>query len=500
MALALYRPEQVQAQEQSLAAAQVADVSDLMLWAAQALLAAIGRYYPKAQRLAIVCGSGNNAGDGYLLAVLAQQSGLQVSLHAVAPPKTPLAKQQAKAWQDLKGPKQAQMPLAECLQGADLVIDALLGIGLVQAPNPPYAATIEAVNLQPAPVLAVDVPSGLCARTGHCPGAAVKAELTLCMLVPKMGLYTGQAMDHCGQVLVADFGLAHHWRAVPVSGLRLQAKDLKPLPPRPSYFHKGMAGSLNILAGNCGMAGAAALAGLAALRSGVGRVKIYCHPSQQQLIAGFSPDLMVAAADKNDLLQLAATSTLLVGPGLGQDAWAQEVLAACSEFAGDLVLDADALNLYALGHRFAKARTRTATPHPLEAARLLSLTVAQVECDRFASAQALAADFDAILLKGAGSIVVGKGWSEALEHSSLPEPEFAILGLGNPGMAVAGMGDVLAGITASLIAQGLPVGQAMLRASIWHSAAADRAVQELGPLSLISSDLIRYLPQAIQGH
>lgn len=361
-----------------------------------------------------------------------------------------------------------------------LVVDGLFGIGLSRAIEGAAARLVEYANAQPCPVLALDIPSGLHADTGQALGPTVRATHTVTFIALKPGLLTLDGPDHCGEITVEDLGLAPEARASASGWVASPALFPNTLRPRPRKFHKGMAGSLGILGGAAGMTGAALLTGRAALRLGAGRV--YAGLLSPLAVDPAAPELMLRHAD--DVLGL-DLDALVAGPGLGSSGHAETLLGAVLTSEQPCVLDADALNLVADSTDLREAcRRRTAdtivTPHPAEAARLLDMTTAAVQADRLAAARRLSADLRAhALLKGNGSVLVARDGHWFINTS------------GNPGMASAGMGDVLAGFLGALLAQGYPGETALVLGTHLHGCAADEAVRAgAGPVGLTASELL----------
>ena len=362
-----------------------------------------------------------------------------------------------------------------------LVVDGLFGIGLARAIEGDYAKLVDYANRQACPVLALDIPSGIHSDTGQRLGHAVRATHTLTFIAPKPGLLTLDGPDHCGEVSVADLGLDVKSLLAPSAWVAAPALFARALRPRPRNFHKGMAGSLGILGGAAGMTGAALLAGRAALKLGVGRVYLGLLEQTQSLDFG-APELMLRHAD--DVLGQ-ELDAIVAGPGLGQGERAETLLGAV--LASDIacVLDADALNLIAENTDLRKAcARRTAetllTPHPAEAARLLGSSTAVVQADRVRSARSLRENLNAhVVLKGNGSILAARDGHWFINTS------------GNSGMASAGMGDVLAGILGSLLAQRYTGETALVLGTHLHGAAADELARGgVGPVGMTAGELI----------
>jgi len=440
------------------------------------------QYWPQARRVVVVCGPGNNGGDGYVLARLARQSGRQVwVLHLPGyAPRTPLAQRACTDYLAIGG--QGELS-SDCLREADLVVDALFGIGLDRAPDAAAADLIAAVDAAGAPVLALDVPSGVDAASGAVPGAAVHAARVLQFIVPHRGLHTGAALEHAGQRLLAglDVPAAAFDGVEPAASRWSDALLPAQLPPRRIDTHKGESGHVLCVGGNHGSGGAAMLCAEAALRSGTGLTSVATRAAHVSPLLARCPEAMVhAVEDAFDLAPLLARAGVVaLGPGLGQDDWARRLWAAALECGKPLVVDADALNLLAQQpHPLAQA---VLTPHPGEAARLLDVDTATIQRDRFAAAQAMAERFSAVVvLKGAGTVVAAPG--------QLPR----VIAAGNPGMAVGGMGDLLTGVIAALLAQGLAPFDAAATGALLHGLAGDAAAAA-GQRGLLPRDLLPHL-------
>lgn len=411
-------------------------------------------YYPHARQVWIACGRGNNGGDGLEAAIHLQAWGktVYVSLPATDkpfPPDAALALQRAQeAGVAIHPSSPAQW---------DCCIDALLGIGLRQAPVGDTQAAIHAMHNGNGQIIAADLPSGLQADTGATPGDCVRARATLSMLALKPGLFTAQGRDACGDIWLHTLGSTAPQR--PSAWLSAAPAA----PPRPHGSHKGSFGDVAVVGGDQGMVGAAVLAGSAALHGGAGRVYLaLLDGSQHQALFATHPVLMQRAVEQLPL------STLAVVAGCGGGTAIARHLPMLIEQAQQLVLDADALNALATQPDWQPLLARRAsgstaiTPHPLEAARLLGCSTAEVQADRLANAQALAERFRCtVVLKGSGSIIASPGIPPHINPT------------GNARLASAGTGDVLAGLTGSLMAQGLSAPIAAQQACYRHGAVAD---------------------------
>jgi NAD(P)H-hydrate epimerase len=469
----------------------------LMARAGRAAFALLQRLWPQVQSLDVVCGIGNNGGDGFVVAQLARERGLRVRVLLCG--DTGRISGEARAALDaLMAAGVAPGPFDPALgvQG-EVVVDALLGTGLGGPVRAAQAQAIGWMNASGRPVLALDIPSGLCSDTGNPLGTAVRASHTLSFIGRKRGLHTGVAADLAGERHFDALGVpAPLLQSVPAGARLLRCADLLPvLPARGRAAHKGHFGHVLVLGGNTGMAGAAALAGMAAARAGAGLVSVAVRPGNEGAVLAACPELMVrAVAYTADLApMLARASVLLVGPGLGRDAWAQQLLTAALASALPTVIDADALNALADGSidtRAARPERWVLTPHPGEAARLLGTDTASVGADRFAAlAQLLGRYPGAVVLKGAGTLVADAG-------SGLP---VMVCAEGNPGMASGGMGDVLGGLIAALLAQGLEPALAARLGVLVHARAADLAAGAEGERGLLASDLLPRIRQLLNG-
>ena len=458
--------------------------------AGRAAFRALRQRWPRARLITVYCGKGNNGGDGYVLARVARNAGLSVRLVSLGEPTTPeaLSAKQTASSAGLVAEKHS----TELLVETEIVVDALLGIGVCGSLREPIASLVAEINQSSTACLSLDIPSGLNADTGSAVGGAVSAEMTVTFIRNKPGLMTGEGPDYAGEVILEDLQagsgadteqpLSEAW------GFRLDAKWVSEnMPRRKESAHKGSAGHVLVVGGGPGMAGAPVLAGYAALRMGAGRVSIACHPDSRTA-GGTSPELMVTAVrDKEELPRLLANADVVViGPGLGQTAWAEEVYEVCVEGQGRKVIDADGLNLLARNPR--TLERSILTPHPGEAGRLAALSPKQVQANRPAVVEELASSFNATcVLKGAGTLVACPGHPVMLCHR------------GHSGMATAGMGDVLSGVIGALIAQGATAHVAA-GIGVWcHAVAAELAGAAAGRLGMCASDLNPYLRELRSG-
>ncbi len=455
----------------------------LMQRAGQAAWRVLLQRWPQAQRIVVACGSGNNGGDGYVLARLALQSGRRVRVvhPADGGPRTALAQRACTGYLAAGG----HVDLFPCsLDDADVLVDALSGIGLQQAPRAGMAALVEALDHAPAPVFALDVPSGIDADRGSAPGAALHAQCTLQFIVAHAGLHTGAALDHAGSLLLdaLDVDVAAFAGEAPPTAQLLAAPSLhRWLPPRRRDTHKGESGRVLCVGGDHGGGGAILLCAEAALRAGAGLVSVATRAAHVPALLARRPEAMVRAVETEEALTplLADAGVVACGPGLGRGAWGEALYRRALAAGRPLVLDADALNLLACaGEPPADA---ILTPHPGEAARLLGCDTAAIQDDRLAAAAALVARYRCtVVLKGAGTIIAAPGHRPC------------VLAAGNPGMATGGMGDLLTGTVAAMRAQGLGAFDAACAGALLHSLAGDAAAGE-GQRGLLPSDLLPWL-------
>lgn len=466
----------------------------LMQRAGAAALDCLRRRWPGAQRIVVIAGTGNNGGDGLVLARLARQAGIDCRVLVVGDIGV-MRGEAAQALQALRAAGMAVQPFdVAALGGCDVLVDALLGIGVRAPLQPAWRAAIDGMNTAGLPILALDLPSGLDPDTGQAL-PAVKAAATLTFIGLKQGLLLGEGPDHAGALEFNSLDVAPLTARSPVPSLQLLDADClaMALNPRPRHSHKGLFGRVLIVGGGAGMAGAARLAGEAALRVGAGLVTVASRPEHLGVVVGGRPELMFLAVERGADLNagLEQADVVAIGPGLGRSSWALDVLDTVLSGARTgqrLVLDADALNLVAASGALHRDDW-ILTPHPGEAARLLGSTTAAVQADRPAAlAQLLRARGGIVVLKGAGTLV---GRQEEIPR---------LCTRGNPGMAVPGMGDVLTGAVAGLaagpVAQGLDCFAAVCAAVQAHAMAGDRCA-EGGVRGILAQDVATQLRGAL---
>lgn len=444
--------------------------------------------WPHASTITVVCGKGNNGGDGFVVARLAREAGLDVSVYTIGDVKEykGAALTACNKAHDLGVTFTLYQP-EMCFEG-DVLVDGLLGSGLSGEVGDPFKTCIEAINASKAPVLALDAPSGIDVDTGCALGVAVQADVTMTFIGLKQGLFTHTARAMCGEVVCSDLSIPKElFVKVERSAELLTWDDIKPLLPRRARdAYKGDYGHVCVIGGDYGMGGAVRMAAESAMRIGAGLVTVATRPEHVSVVSGMRPEVMCHRCcngdDLRDILQRA--TTIVIGPGLGKSEWAQELLEVVLESELPKVLDADALNMLSQAPR--PCDHWVLTPHPGEAARLLHCGTGDVQENRFHAARELQHQYDGVVvLKGSGTIIEGP--------SDIPY----LCPAGNPGMATGGMGDILSGMIGGLLAQGLELERAAEAGVFIHAAAADKAAKEQGERGLLATDVLHYLPTLV---
>ncbi len=461
---------------------------DLMERAGDAAFHLIPLNWPDAKKIIVVVGSGNNGGDGFVVARLAKLAGYSVTLCSPVSNKAlngdALTAQQAWLAEGGSIEDERQVQYGRF----DLIVDALLGTGLAGEVKSPFVQCIARINLSSTPVLSIDIPSGLHADKGTVLGDAIAADATMTFVGVKSGLTTGIGKEFTGMLFYDDLGIGQAFNNQVESSIkRVAYEDFLPLPRRPVNAHKGTFGRLLCIGGNRGMSGAIRMSGEAALRCGAGLVRVYCHHQSMLQVSNGRPELMIS--DDNLSQHLDWADCLVLGPGLGKDAWSRSVFNEVFSYLVHkdmpIVIDADGLNLLSEHLHKIKLSNLIITPHPAEAARLMNCDTEEIESNRFESAKSLSDKFSgSCVLKGAGSVVKSNGKTYVCED-------------GNPGMATAGMGDVLTGVLGALLAQGMTAADASLYGTCLHGAAGDLAAENNGQRGMLASDLFIELQRLI---
>jgi NAD(P)H-hydrate epimerase len=494
---ALYTAAQVRELDRQAIEVQGIPGIHLMKRAGQAVWHILLECWPDLKQLTVYCGAGNNGGDGYIVAALAARQNIPVQVICLGD----VAKLRGDALRACQFAREQQISIRSMSEAvppvSGVVVDALLGTGLKGEVREPFCEAIEQINTCDLPVVAVDIPSGLNSDTGAVSSVCVQADLTVSFIGLKRGLFTGMGPQVSGEVFFDDLQVPSTiYTAVEAEANRLEPDSLLSfVAPRKRVAHKGHFGHVAVLGGDHGWGGAVLMAAEAAARCGSGLTTVATREEHVAALLARRPELM--ARGLKDYHQLPAilrrASVLVLGPGLGHSAWSEQIyyhgIRLACQHKLPVVLDADGLNLLAsgLGQEYLPEQL-VLTPHPGEAARLLDSTVEQVQTDRFAAIKALRQKYRAtVLLKGAGSLVLG-------------EQSLAVCTEGNPGMASGGMGDVLSGVIAALIAQHLDVEQAVQLGAGIHARAADRLAERFGERGLLATDLIAEIRQLLNFH
>ena len=491
----LYQANEVRALDRHIIEGFSIPGIELMERAARFSLNSLLERWPNTQSITVLCGTGNNGGDGYILAALACQKNLTVTLVAVGSPSKlrgdalsayKMALDAGLTVKSLSDQKQSGQDFAGFQDEHTVIVDAMLGTGINKEVEGDYATAILLCNDSQAPILAIDIPSGLSSDTGQPLGPTIEAELTCTFIGKKIGLMTGQGRSYTGELKFHSLGApARAYEEVKASADILSLSALsKKITARPLHAHKGRYGHVLLIGGNKGYGGAISLAAQACARMGAGLTSVATHPDHIYSLLSRCPEVMTkGVTHANQLASLLdAASVIVIGPGLGRDAWAEQMLYHAIQTDKPMILDADALNLIAskpqwLTNNFAP---RIFTPHPGEAARLLACSTDGAESDRLSTLHQLNKKFGChIVLKGSGTLICDSDGNTSL------------CPYGNPGMASGGMGDVLSGILGALWAQTeLDKNFATRLAVSLHAKAADIAAQTKGERGLLASDLI----------
>lgn len=486
--IALYSTAQVRALDAHAIEGMGVPGYTLMKRAGEAALRYLRSRWPMAHRIVIVCGGGNNSGDGYVLARFAQAAGLTVTLLAAIPPEQ-LRGDARQAHDDFKNSGGQIHPYAsERLDEGDVLVDALLGTGLKGGVREDLAGVVRDINSTGRPVFALDVPSGLDSDTGAPLGDTVRADCTLTFVGLKTGLFIGDGREYAGTVYFDDLEVEAPETVQFKPGLEriVDAEIQRALPRRPRAAHKGNFGRVLIVGSGPGMPGAVRLSGEACLRVGAGLVTVAVAPENIPAISAGRPELIcLSLADSKGLAEaIEKAEVIAIGPGLGRSPWAREALNAVLGSDKPLVVDADALNMIAEEKGQQRANW-ILTPHPGEAGRLLDISTEKIQADRIVALDRLVKRYGGtVVLKGAGTLVGSEGKIPALCER------------GNPGMASAGTGDVLTGAIAGILAQCKDNWLAARVGVLVHAMAGDAAARS-GERGLLASDVARELHHCV---
>ena len=489
---ALYTNDVIRSFEIDLFKQKLENPMELMQTAGQAAFALLQRQWPNARSIVVFCGGGNNGGDGFVLARLAKMQGFSVTIYAIKNVNdlSGLAQEMANACQALNIPIRFWENQPINFTKTDVLIDALLGSGLEGIVKGCFKTAINCINQSGKPVLAIDIPSGLNANTGQCQGNTVKASHTITFIGLKQGLFTSDGPEYCGKITCDSLNIPQHfYKKIKPTAYLFNKEILKKfLKKRPRTANKGCYGHVLIVGGDYGMAGAVRMAAEAALRIGSGLVSVATHAEHRCIVNAQCPEIMCHAIKTSKALEplINQATVIVAGPGLGQTDWSIALLTECLKAQSKpLLLDADALNLISKKINLAKFKLVNKlilTPHPGEAGRLLFTTTKKIQENRFEAIMKLQKKYHAtVVLKGAGTLITSEKTSPI------------VCTQGNPGMATAGMGDVLSGIIGGLLAQGLPNFESAQIGVYLHARAADMAAAKCGERGLMATDLFYFL-------
>jgi len=478
----LYTPETVYQLDRAAVGEDGYTEIELMQRAGERVWQAMISRWPQLSRITVFAGSGNNGGDAFVVALCARKQNVEVQLLV----QGDLARQSptARHYRELleQGGGDFEPWQGQAIDG-DVIVDGLLGIGLQRELDAHWQELVERINQCRQPRVAIDIPSGLNGLSGSPQPVAVEAQLTVTFIGAKTGQFLADGPDYCGELLFDDLGVSSRVHAGAAAALEVIESCQLPAPRRLNS-HKNHYGNLLIVGGDQGMSGAVALAALAALRSGAGLVSALVHPDCRANLACF-PEIMVLGWDALEA-KLAEASVVIVGPGLGRSEAARDCLRLLAGAAQPMVVDASALDSDFL-HSLA-AENRVITPHPGEAAALLGTSSAEIQANRLSACERLVETFSATtVLKGSGTLIAQPGESMA-----------AINTRGHPGMASAGMGDVLSGIIGALMGQGLTPYAAARTGVHIHAICAEGYSVDHDQIGLIAGDVIDNIPVVIK--
>ncbi|MDH5357922.1 MAG: NAD(P)H-hydrate dehydratase [Gammaproteobacteria bacterium] len=479
----LYTAEQTRELDRIVTEQHNISTAKLMAQAGTAALASIKNHWPQAERLLVVCGTGNNGGDGFELARQAIEAGYRVVVFQVGDDE--IKNETAAACDALLATGTKIQKFKDKLPSTDVIVDAMIGTGLNREVTGEYKKVIEAINsAKRTPVISLDIPSGLHADTGSAMNTAVKATICLSFMGLNKGLFIGEGPNYAGTVCFDSLNIpsALYKEFSPIARRVSLENDAAGLAPRERTGHKGLYGHLLIVGGDLGMSGAARVAAEAGARVGAGLTSIATRSAHGPILSVARPELMChGVEDPEDLIPLIErANALTVGPGLGQNDWGASLFQKAIESNLPMVVDADALNLISKNPQ--RHDNWILTPHPGEAARLLGCTSDDIQADRFNAVKELQSIYGGIaVLKGSGTLIYNG------------ETPTRLSTWGNPGMGSGGMGDVLAGVIGGLLAQGFPLMDAACVGVTLHGMAGDKAAEQDGERGMLAMDLIPHL-------
>ncbi len=477
----IYAVPAIRVLEDTVMAQHRIDGFELMSWAAEMVFEKLQTLWPQAKKIIVLCGGGNNAGDGYLVATKAQTAGIAVEVvYLKSPEDLPPDAKRAAMMAKERGVK-CSVWQSQNLRNAEVLIDALLGIGYQGALTQEYQQIIAQANQSKLPILAVDVPSGLNAQTGGVTEIAIHATATVTFFALKPGVVTGDAFDCVGELFIAKWPHVISELPKKMASLIEWPECQLMLPHRRNNSHKFNYGHLLIIGGAPSFGGAVRMAAESALRAGAGVVSIATHPSHANFLTIMRPEIMYHGIEHPKELEklLETVDFVVIGPGIGQSNWAKELWHVTLASHQPMLVDADALRL--LAQQKSCRANWILTPHPGEAAELLNVTPTIIQQHRYTAIHKLIDAYGGqVVLKGAGTLVGNS-------H------ELAVNAIANPSMASPGMGDALAGIIGALVAQGMSLFDAAKVGVAMHTAAAARVCQEEGNRGLLVGDLWRVL-------
>jgi NAD(P)H-hydrate epimerase len=463
----------------------------MMQRAGKAAFDFLQRRWPQAQNIAIFCGSGNNGVDGYVLAQLVQERGMKVTIWQVGEPNP----EKKEAYEAFTGCQQANISINTFtdkvdLEHPDVIVDAICGIGAHEAMRDNVVSAIKRMQKKQVPILSIDIPTGIDADTGNTLGAAVQASATITFIGLKLGLMTGDGIAYTGELVLNDlqFPTELYSYIAPIAERVTVNTYATYLKPRRRDWHKGLSGHVLVIGGELGFSGAPRMAASAALRVGAGLVTVATRVEHSALINENFPEIMCLGVNEPHELDklLTRANVVVFGPGLGQSDWSKALFQYIGKTELPIVLDADGLNLLAGTDK--TNENWVLTPHPGEAARLLGVSVQSIQEDRLSAIKSISKRYGGVcVLKGAGSLI--------LAPNALP----ALCDKGNPGMASAGMGDVLSGVIAGLMAQGVPLSDAAKLGVCMHAIAGDLAAKD-GERGMVATDLLVHLRRISNHH